>query len=198
MTFVIKGQNINIIDDFKSLGSYVGSTEHDVWIGLASTAFAKVKSIFISPMVKLNFKIRLFKAASISILVYGCESWILTEALVDKLDIFTRACYRIILGIKQSRNHVANESLHHLDQALISKNISERQLKFTGDCIRLPTRDPSYRFIIYESKIRWSFRPSTPKTTYLNEISFHILPKRSKPIKQERLRWINLNRDNFL
>ena len=69
------------------------------------------KSILRSPKVKLNFEIRLFNAPCISILLNGCESWILTEALIDKLqidmkliDIFTRI-YRIILDIKQSRDH---------------------------------------------------------------------------------------------
>ena len=77
----IKGQPINIVEDFKYLGSYVGSTERyvKVRIGLAWEAFDKLKSILRSPKVKLNFKIRLFKAACISILLYGCETWILSE-----------------------------------------------------------------------------------------------------------------------
>ena len=50
-----------------------------VRIGLTWAAFAKLKSILRSPKVKLNFKIRLFKAACILILLYGCETWILTE-----------------------------------------------------------------------------------------------------------------------
>ena len=72
----------------KYLGSYVGSTELDAKVlnGLAWAGFAKVKSILRSPKVKLNFKIRLFKAACIWILLYGCESWMLTEALIEKLD----------------------------------------------------------------------------------------------------------------
>ena len=67
----IKGQPINIVDDLKYLGSYVGSTERDVKvrIGLARAALPKLKSIFRSPKIKLNFKIRLFKAACISILL---------------------------------------------------------------------------------------------------------------------------------
>ena len=58
----IKGQPINIVEDFKYLGSYVGSTERDVKvrIGLAWAAFSKIKSILRSPKIKLNFKIRLF------------------------------------------------------------------------------------------------------------------------------------------
>ena len=50
---VINDQPINIVDDFKYLGSYVGSTEHDVKvrIGLAWAAFAKLKSISKWPIV---------------------------------------------------------------------------------------------------------------------------------------------------
>ena len=108
---VINDQLINIVNGFKYLGSYVGSSEHDaqVRIGLASTAFAKLKSMLGSPKPKLNLKICLFKAACVLILLYGCEKWILTEAFTEKLDIFARPCYRIMLGIKQSRNHLTNE-----------------------------------------------------------------------------------------
>ena len=170
---IIKCQQINIVDDFKYLGSCVRSTEHDVKvrIRLAWAAFAKVKSIFRSPQVKRNFKIRLFKAACISILLYGFESWILTESLIDKLEIFTRTCCRIMLDIKQCRDHVKNQSLYHLtDQA----PLRERQLKFTGHCICMPTDEPDNRFIIYEFKIRSSFRPGAPRTKYIHQISSHI------------------------
>ena len=42
----IKGQPINIVEDLKYLGSFVGSTERNVkvWIGLAWAAYAKLKS----------------------------------------------------------------------------------------------------------------------------------------------------------
>ena len=46
--------------------------------------------------------------------MYGCETWILTEALIEKLDIFARTCHRIMLGIKQSRYRVVNKSLYQL------------------------------------------------------------------------------------
>ena len=56
-----------------SLGSYVGSTEHDVQvrIGLAWASFAKLKSILRSPKPS---KYLFFKAACVSILLYGCET----------------------------------------------------------------------------------------------------------------------------
>ena len=176
---VINDKPINIVDDFKYLGSYVGSTEHDVQvrIGLAWAAFAKLKTILRSPKPKLNFKIRLFKAACISILLYGCETWILTEALTEKLDIFARTCYRIMLGIKQSRDHVTNERLYQrVNQVPVREMIRERQLKFTGHCIRMPTDEPINRFVLYESKVRPSLRPGAQTRTYRQQISSHLLP----------------------
>ena len=124
----------------------------DVW-----SAFAKGKSILRSPKSKINFKIRLFKAA--------CKYYrtlILTKDLIEKRDIFMRICYRIILGIKHSRDIVTNESLYHL--------------KFTGNCIHMPTDKSAKHFVIYESKIRSYLRHCTRRTTYRNQISSHILP----------------------
>ena len=123
------------------------------------------------PKVKLDFKIRLFKAACISILLYGCESWVLTEALMDKLEIFARVCIRLILGIEQFRDYVTNESLYHLTgKAFLRKTILKRENKFTG---RMPTEEPANRFVIDKFKIRSYIRPGAPT---LNQISSHILP----------------------
>ena len=164
---VIKGQPINIVDDFKYLGSYVELTEYDVKvrIGLAWAPFSKLKPISTlqSPKYKLNSKIRLFKAACVSILLYDYENWIITEASIEKLYIFAKTCYIVMLGIKQSRDHVTNETLHHLTGQV---PLRERQLKFTGHCIRMPTYEPANRFLSYESKTKSSLRPDVPKKKY--------------------------------
>ena len=75
------------------------------------------------------------------------------EAFTEKLDIFARTCYRIMLGIKQSRDHVTNDRLYQrVNQVPICEMIRERQLKFTGQCIRMPTDEPINRFVLYELK----------------------------------------------
>ena len=131
-----------------------------VRIGLAWAAFAKLKSILRSPKPKLNFKIRVFKAACVSILLYGSETWILTYEFTEKLDIFAMTCFRIILGIKQSRGHFTNERLYQrVNQLPIRDMIRERQLKFTRHCIRIITDKPINRFVLYESKVKPSLRP---------------------------------------
>ena len=112
-------------------------------------AFAKLKSILSSPKTKLNLKISLFKAACVSILFNDCETCILTDAFTEKLDMFARTCYRIMLGINQSRDHVTNERLNQgVNQVPISEMILERQLKFTGHCILMPTDEPVNSFVL--------------------------------------------------
>jgi hypothetical protein len=75
---MIDNQPVEIANAFK----YLSSTEKDVnsRIALAWVAFNKLKNILRARSQKLtiNTKFRLYNAARISILLYGCESWVLT------------------------------------------------------------------------------------------------------------------------
>ena len=77
---------------------------------------------------------------------------ILTEALAEKLDIFARTCYQIILGIKQSRDQITtNERLYQrVNQEPIQEMIRERQLNFKSHCMCMPTDELVNRFIKHE------------------------------------------------
>jgi hypothetical protein len=106
---MIDNQPVEIANEFKYLGSHISSTEKDVnsRIALAWVAFDKLKDILRARTQKLtiNTKFRLYNAACISILLYGCESWVLTEKDRKKLDVFHRTCLRIMMGHNQNENH---------------------------------------------------------------------------------------------
>ena len=105
---------------------------------------------------------RLFKAACTSILLYGCEAWVLTQALTAKLDKFARKCYRIMLGICQAETHMTNTDLYHMaDEHPISEMICEHQLQFTGHCLHMPKYETANIYVIYQSKIRQASHIST-------------------------------------
>jgi hypothetical protein len=108
------------------MGSYVVNTDKDVRNrdGLAWAAFDRLRPILQSfdqasrsdkPQVSL--KIRLFNMASLSILLYGCENWVLTDKQAKDLDVFPKTCYRIMLGISLSESHMTNEQLYKLAKA---------------------------------------------------------------------------------
>ena len=102
-----------------------------------------------------------------------------------------------MLGIEQSRDHVKNQSLYHLtDQTPFSVTIREHQRKFKGHCIRMPTDKPVNQFVIYDSKIRSSFRPVAPRTIYLNQILSHILPD-EKTLEANEIRKMVVNKSKW-
>ena len=114
------------------------------------------------PTVRL--KIRLFHAACISILLYGCESWVMTVQQLEKLDVYARTCYRSMLGIRQSEAHMTNERLYALTgQRPISESIRVRQLTFTGHCLRMDSSEPANIFALYTSDIMPAHRRGAPK-----------------------------------
>ena len=68
---------------FKYYGSHFGSTEKDLntRIALAWVAFARLNPLLKASRPIIKFNMRLLNAACISIVLYGCESWVLTEPL---------------------------------------------------------------------------------------------------------------------
>ena len=75
-----------------------------------------------------------------------------------------------MLGIKQYRYHVTNQSLYQLTgQVPLRETIRERQLKFTGHCNRIPEDKPAKRFSIHESSIKSSLRPEHQGRHILNK-----------------------------
>ena len=64
-------------------------------------------SLFKSHDLTINTKIRLLRCFVFSILLYGVESWTLTEATTNKLETFEMWLYRIILSISWTA-HVTN------------------------------------------------------------------------------------------
>ena len=131
---------IEVVEDFKYLGSYVVSTENDIQarVGLTWSAFNLLRPVLTANKLELKLRMRIFNAACISILLYGCETWTLTQKLEDKLNIFVRKLYRLMLNIKQAEAHLTNEDLYkRVRQQPIAEEIRKRQLRFIGHVLRM-------------------------------------------------------------
>ena len=58
--------------------------------------------------MSIQQRLQLFKASTLSVLLYGCESPVLTSDLCRKLDSFQTPCLRIILCVSR-RDQVRGE-----------------------------------------------------------------------------------------
>ena len=96
-TDMIKTQNVENIkktQDFKYLGSFIASTDHDinVRIGKAWAALNQMNNIWNSKLSK-HLKRNFFRATVESVFVYGAISRTLTTTLEKKSTEPTLACY---------------------------------------------------------------------------------------------------------
>jgi hypothetical protein len=72
----------------------------------------------------------------------------------SKLDVYTRTCYRIMLGVRQSETHTTNIEPHALAGARpITTIIRERQLQFSGQYLRMTSDEPANIYTLYSPNI---------------------------------------------
>ena len=103
----LDGHVIEVVD-FKQLGSMMLSTESGFKTrrGQAWNAFNKMQSIWRSIVVPIKIKAKIFGASCLSILIYGCESWIITQQLGQQINSFAITAYRLM-----TRNTTYRQSL---------------------------------------------------------------------------------------
>ena len=96
----LDGGSLKLVDMFNYLGSSVSSTEKDIDTRLAKawTTIVRLSAIWKSDLTD-KIKRSFFQAAIVSILLYGCTTWMLTKWMEKKLDgNYTRMQYWISSG----------------------------------------------------------------------------------------------------
>ena len=100
----INGEDIKRSSDFCYLGNNVaenGRTSREVSarIQKARRSFSKLRRVWLSESLRKSTKIRIFNACVKSVLLYGCETWLVTKESQRKIQTFVNRCLRYILRI---------------------------------------------------------------------------------------------------
>jgi len=100
----LKGEDLEDFKSFTYLGSIItesGGTEEDVKsrIGKARLAFNTLRPVWNASPISTKTKLRIFTTNVIATLLYGSETWKVTQALSNKLQSFVNKCLRKILRI---------------------------------------------------------------------------------------------------
>ena len=165
---------IEVVDDFKYLGSMMSCSEKDFKnrIGQAWGAFWKLEKIWKSKTTSTKMKINIFQASCISILLYGSEAWILTAQLKDKLNSFGTNCYRIML------HKIPNKTIYEIvEQEPLSVKVARRQLTWVGHMMRRNDESPIKTYGLYEPSIQMGKKiRGKPKLSYRKYIAQLLNP----------------------
>ena len=133
----LSGDPLEKVEDFKYLGSWVASTEKDIKVrkALAWKALHSLNNIWRTSLSR-RIKLALFTASVETVLVYGSETWTLSQQNEHRLD----GCYTRML--KQALNiepgtHITNIDLYQ-ELPKLSEKIRIRRLRLAGHCYRHP------------------------------------------------------------
>jgi len=155
------------VDDFKYLGSWVASTEHDIRTRRAQAwkVLHDMKKIWksnLSPQLKR----RVFVASIESVLLYGCEAWTLTKQMELNIDgVYTRMLRKVINVSWE--DHMRNIDLYG-QLPRVTDKIRTRRMRLAGHCVRHSELAAS-SMILWEPKHGRRSR-GRPATTFIDTL----------------------------
>ncbi len=214
----LNDKDIKIVTNFKYLGSLMESSEIDIQSRKAQAwaAFWKMKNIWTSKSININTKRQIFQSSVITILLYGCETWLIEPNTLKSLDVFVNNCYRVMLGYRRIDHITIDQIYREVGQRQkLSKTIRQRQLRWLGHMLRIgssprdskPTGpiEPIRRYALYEPSPGLSISNkkaiNTKEILYTKYIANMLIPdkKLAKEIKytateiesaaQNRIQW---------
>ena len=160
--------SLKLVDKFTFLGSSISSTEKDIDARLTKTwtAIDRLSIIWKSDLTD-KMKRSFFQAAVVSILLYGCTTWMLKKRLEKKPDGSYSRMLRAILN-KSWRQHPTK---HQLDGHLppISKTIQVRRAWHAGHCWR--SRDELISDVLLWTPTYGRRKAGRPARTYIQQLS---------------------------
>ena len=161
------GRQLNHVQDFKYLGSWIATTEKDIRTRKAKAwaACHKLKKVWKSNL-RRSLKIRLFVATVESILLYGSETWTMTVSLEKQID----GCYTRMLRMALNVNwkqHLTNKEVYGALPRATMK-IQERRMRLAGHLHRHPELTAS-RLLLWEPKHGTRSR-GRPALTYVDNL----------------------------
>ena len=112
------GELLKQVEDFKYLGSWIADSKRDmeVRIKLAWKALNKLDRIW-KLKLKRELKIQFFRTTIESVLLYGAESWTLTNSMCRRLDGTYTIMLRAVVGFTWRDRKTNNELYGQLSNA---------------------------------------------------------------------------------
>ena len=139
----MEGAPVERVSHFPYLGSVVladGTLDKELntRIGKAYGAFTSLHKIWYNRNIQTSTKIRIYKAAVLTVLVYGSEAWTTTQSQDKRVEAFHQRCLRRILRIQWYRRISNEEVLERAGIEGIAAFVGSNRLRWFGHLIRMP------------------------------------------------------------
>jgi len=200
----LENQVIDKVSEFQYLGCVMtedGGAEQDVRnrINKARGAYIQLRCIWDSNVYSKKTKMNIFRACVLSVLLYGCETWLVTERIKQLLQVFVNRCLRRIFRIFWP-NRISNQDLWRKAELKdINLEVRRRKFGWIGHTLRRSPNEVCFKALVYNPQ--GSRRRGRPKNTWrrstLAEINSFAEDRRYnsiwelKDLASRRTRWRN-------
>jgi hypothetical protein len=198
---LIKAGNIDLndVDKFTYLGSILSSDaviDNDVSSRLseASASFGRLsKRLWDDHGIRLDTKVAVYKAAVLTILLYGSESWVSYRRHIVKLDQFHMRCLLRISHVKWQDKVPNTEVLQICSTSGIEACLIAAQLRWPSHVIRMDdSRLPKLTFysqLEQGARSRGGQRKRYKDVLKMNLKVCSIRPEELEPLAADRSVW---------
>lgn len=139
----VHGSNLKTVDRFTYLGSTLSRSatiddEINSRVAKASTAFGKLRSnVWERRGIRLETKLKVYKAVIITTLMYGCEAWTIYARHAKQLNHFHMTCLRRLLNIRWQDKIPDTEVLTRANLPSIHTILQQTQVRWAGHVCRM-------------------------------------------------------------
>jgi hypothetical protein len=145
---VLSGGPAKNVEEFKYLGGWVDSLgtcakEVSARAGKALGVFQGFKGVWDNKYMKLADKLVVYRAFVMPHLLYGVETWNMTKAQIQQLEVVHSACLRTLIGAKRSEHRTLMSIREQCGMPSLELIIIQRTLQWLGHVARMePHRYP--------------------------------------------------------
>ena len=163
----LDGTILEVINDFKYLGSMTSSTKADIKCRKAAAwrTSNKLNRLWKSQLNR-SVKIRVFCTVAESALPHYLETWTLTKGLEKQLDRCYKHLLRAVQNIQWS-DHISNKHLYG-SLLKLSEKTKQHGLRFAGHCYRYSEEAVS-RLVLW-TPTHGQLDQSRPAITYVDTL----------------------------
>ncbi|XP_062513495.1 uncharacterized protein LOC134189273 [Corticium candelabrum] len=194
----IAGRVLENVSEFCYLGSIVtksGDCHLEVVerIQKASRTFCSWKCrVFTSRGFSKNTKLRVFRSLVMPVLLYGCETWAITQVDIRRLNTFHMRCIRSILGVSRLNKIRNSFNLKSAKEEPIECQIQHQRLQWLGYLQRMNVSRPQK--LLLRSKLHNVKCPQHgPKNRWIDTIQRDLVSLNIDPSQaNDRSSWRKL------
>ena len=147
-TITLRGNALEAVEEFSYLGSKVGQTarvdgEVSTRLEKAATVYQMWRrKVFRSRSVSKKTKAHVFRVMVMSVLLYGSETWAVTQQDLKRLHAFQMKCLRDIIGVTLWNKRRNEDILAEVGEIPVEDQVKLRRLQWFGHLQRMPAHRP--------------------------------------------------------